>query len=192
MEVWPGHESRYRYTGAATATCRSSADRNRVRCLRNRSRHPGSSTCSGRVFTNGPQRTPQVDQFRSVEVQGDHGGAARRRAATDDEEIVVPGKMPRPPLAARVEERHDAPCLGIAAVRLIIFVTVTPRTGPDKFGKRVASPLHARKNVFADKRGTRVARGMLAVFVAVPRTVAHLAADGPWDRFTHHPRHLPR
>ena len=77
-----------------------------------------------RMFPYGTESTAQVDESGTIQVQRGYGGPSGRRASLDEQEIRAPGKMTRPALAARVEQRSGPPRLWIARMGLGVFVAV--------------------------------------------------------------------
>jgi hypothetical protein len=72
----------------------------------------------GRVGTYRGKSTPEIDQFRPVEVQRSFSGSAYRGEPNQANRPIGPGKMPRPALATRVEEPNHPSCSRILGVSL--------------------------------------------------------------------------
>jgi hypothetical protein len=60
----------------------------------------------GRMRADGAQQLAQVTQFGAIQLHRCSSSSARRCTTYDNREILTPGKMPCPPLTARVKERH--------------------------------------------------------------------------------------
>lgn len=139
------------------------------------------------MFPYGTEGTAQVDERRTIKVQGGHGGPSGGRASLDEQEIRAPGEMARPALAAWVEQANGSPRLWIARMGLCLFVAVARGARPGQFRSRAARTADARHDVFADERGTRESGEMLTVFATIAGAVAHLPPHRPRNGFTRHP-----
>ena len=95
------------------------------------------------------QNAAQVDESRTIQVEGRRSCATCGCAALNFQEVIGPCEVPRPSLATRVEQRNSSPGQRIASLRLGIFVTITRRARPSQLGHRMsratAGGEHARR-----------------------------------------------
>jgi hypothetical protein len=120
------------------------------------------------------QNASQVDEPRTIQVQGRRSCATYGSAALNFQEVIVPCEVPRPSLATWVEQRDSSPGERIARLRLGIFVTITRRARQSHFGHRMPRATRPGQNMLADEGGARVICRMPAVLATIAGTVAHL------------------
>ena len=66
------------------------------------------SAIRGRVFTDPREHKPQVDWFRSIQLQCFHRRATGCRAADYKQRIIAPREVSRPTLVTRIEQRDES------------------------------------------------------------------------------------
>lgn len=121
-----------------------------------------------------------------------YGCSACSSTSDDDQKIFTPGKMPCPPLAARVKQRYMASSLRIDSMGFGVLVAVAGRARPRQFGQRIPGTTYAWQDMFTDKWCRRVAGRMLTIFTAVMRTCTHLLSKSAWNGSTCHSHYAPR
>ncbi len=110
---------------------------------------------------------------REIELQGNHGRSTTWREADNLRPIRRPGKMLRPPLAARIKERNGLLRYRIKGFRLVVLEVVAIAAREPEIVFLVGTAGSARNNVFNLQQGVDVAlRGQT---VAAP--IAGLHAD---------------
>lgn len=71
------------------------------------------------------QRPPQIDQRRTIDMEGCYAGTTAWRASKNLREVIVPREMLSPSLATRVKQRYDLVGFGIYCLGLLCFVSIT-------------------------------------------------------------------
>ena len=145
------------------------------------------SVCKGLVdgwmFADGMQHPAQVEEFRSIQVQGCHGCSSYCSAPY---EVLAPDKVLCPTLATRMKKWHKASCLWIWHMDLRVLACVTPRARPRKIIQCRLTTGLAGVDMLAVKGCSGKESGTAAVFTQPSRPGAHLATQGGRNVLTWH------
>src|SRR3712207_3468234 len=124
--------------------------------------------------------TPDEDCHGMIEPDGDNRRSAAGDPPDDTRAVVTPGEVPRPSLAARVEELQSSPAPWISCVSLRPLVAVAHAAGEPEVPFVVAAAASARGDVVDLQRPKDIALRAGTVSAPVAGVPPYSFADAFW------------
>jgi hypothetical protein len=129
------------------------------------------------MFTKRIERTTQIDQSWTVELQRRNGGSARRRQGEHACEVIVPGKMCSPALLARMKQPHECFSDGISNNSALGFMLVAAVAAECQIVSRRRPTETAWYDVINCEGICRVSSLCAAVFATMLAAISNQAAQ---------------